>query len=202
MRNLEIALFESVCSFPALLLLSSTTRLQPLPKERSFIGISAQYGYATLLSFEPFILLTCTRIAPKKAQKMSLNEFLGDSSAYSAHRPTSNLLTCPTAALGSWADEMDSLPTARKHICPTFNRPPPDYMITQLPGVPTILVLDVEETISFHLAVRFLLPPPISPSLNIYFPIQPIEVVLLAKISLFPRNLRIPPSSVTWSSTS
>ncbi|TBU53087.1 hypothetical protein BD310DRAFT_830918, partial [Dichomitus squalens] len=32
--------------------------------------------------------------APKKAQKMSLNEFLGDS------------------ALGSWADEMDSLPTA------------------------------------------------------------------------------------------
>ncbi|KAI0350048.1 hypothetical protein OH77DRAFT_1147064 [Trametes cingulata] len=33
-------------------------------------------------------------MAPKKAQKMSLNEFLGDS------------------ALGSWADEMDSLPTA------------------------------------------------------------------------------------------
>ncbi|OCH94894.1 hypothetical protein OBBRIDRAFT_788892 [Obba rivulosa] len=32
--------------------------------------------------------------APKKAQKMSLNEFLGDS------------------ALGSWADEMDALPTA------------------------------------------------------------------------------------------
>ncbi|KAI0259873.1 hypothetical protein BC834DRAFT_903663 [Gloeopeniophorella convolvens] len=33
-------------------------------------------------------------MAPKKGQKMSLNEFLGDS------------------ALGSWADEMDSLPTA------------------------------------------------------------------------------------------
>jgi len=33
-------------------------------------------------------------MAPKKAQKMSLNEFLGDS------------------ALGSWADEMDALPTA------------------------------------------------------------------------------------------
>ncbi|CAL1715712.1 unnamed protein product [Somion occarium] len=33
-------------------------------------------------------------MAPKKAQKMSLNEFLGDST------------------LGSWADEMDSLPTA------------------------------------------------------------------------------------------
>ncbi|KAI0774981.1 hypothetical protein BD413DRAFT_290605 [Trametes elegans] len=33
-------------------------------------------------------------MAPKKQQKMSLNEFLGDS------------------ALGSWADEMDSLPTA------------------------------------------------------------------------------------------
>ncbi|EEB94179.1 hypothetical protein MPER_07050 [Moniliophthora perniciosa FA553] len=33
-------------------------------------------------------------MAPKKAKKISLNEFLGDS------------------ALGSWADEMDSLPSA------------------------------------------------------------------------------------------
>ncbi|KAI0688100.1 hypothetical protein BC835DRAFT_1374227 [Cytidiella melzeri] len=39
---------------------------------------------------------------PKKAQKMSLNEFLGDS------------------ALGSWADEMDELPTARK--CSSHSR--------------------------------------------------------------------------------
>ncbi|TFK47761.1 hypothetical protein OE88DRAFT_1635814, partial [Heliocybe sulcata] len=36
---------------------------------------------------------------PKKAQKMSLNEFLGDSGE------------C-TSSLGSWADEMDNLPTA------------------------------------------------------------------------------------------
>ncbi|KAJ7219985.1 hypothetical protein GGX14DRAFT_432672 [Mycena pura] len=43
---------------------------------------------------------------PKKAKKITLNEFLGDS------------------ALGSWADEMDSLPSARTLLCILlFSRP-------------------------------------------------------------------------------
>jgi hypothetical protein len=58
--------------------------------------------------------------APKKAKKIPLNEFLGDSSqsffsislCFFVFAPSrSPVLSYP--ALGSWADEMDSLPTAR-----------------------------------------------------------------------------------------
>ena len=53
-------------------------------------------------------------LAPKKAQKMSLNEFLGDSSQQTQILlSTWNFKSDPPSALGSWADEMDSLPTAR-----------------------------------------------------------------------------------------
>ena len=57
----------------------------------------------------------CRVAAPKKQQKMSLNEFLGDSSQshtlISLKHPALIHVWC--AALGSWADEMDALPTAR-----------------------------------------------------------------------------------------
>jgi hypothetical protein len=45
---------------------------------------------------------------------MSLNEFLGDTvSVPNPSPPHANFKTDGATALGSWADEMDALPTAR-----------------------------------------------------------------------------------------
>ena len=55
-------------------------------------------------------------VAPKKAQKMSLNAFLEDSSELATLFGISSMLINNSLALGSWADEMDALPTAREFV--------------------------------------------------------------------------------------
>lgn len=46
---------------------------------------------------------------------MSLNEFLGDSGACTLILRSTKHSSCPRlTALGSWADEMDAVPTGRK----------------------------------------------------------------------------------------
>jgi hypothetical protein len=51
----------------------------------------------------------------KKAQKISLNEFLGDT-GLCWHSRLKMRFDDEISALGSWADEMESLPNARKTV--------------------------------------------------------------------------------------
>jgi hypothetical protein len=65
--------------------------------------------------FNLFCLIAFGYSAPKKQkQKMSLNEFLGDTGKVVTFIIYSHTLTWDCLALGSWADEMDSLPSARE----------------------------------------------------------------------------------------
>jgi hypothetical protein len=53
--------------------------------------------------------------APKKGKKISLNEFLGDSGKQRTISLLHKISFHSWPALGSWADEMDSLPNARMY---------------------------------------------------------------------------------------
>lgn len=54
----------------------------------------------------------------KKAQKMSLSDFLADDCKYRLQAASRFITTDPLQCIaGSWADEMATLPSARKSMC-------------------------------------------------------------------------------------
>ena len=68
-----------------------------------------------IVAFPHLLGIDTSWLAPKKSKKISLNEFLGDSSKFFKQYL---IIALPSSiALGSWADEMeDSLPNAREWI--------------------------------------------------------------------------------------